>query len=72
MTSTLTLDDYCTAQEAASRLGCTVRTVQRLCLQGELQGAQMLAGAVWIVPKASVQAWQPRRRGRPARRRDEE
>jgi hypothetical protein len=42
-----------TAEECAERMGKTVRTVERLCKEGKLQGAEMV-NQRWRIPYGSM------------------
>jgi len=53
-----------TVEEAATRLGVSVRRVRQLCQSGRL-GAR-LHGRDWAIPAQSVAEYQPRPVGRPA------
>ena len=43
------IEGYTTAKEIASRWGVTVRTVQTMCAEGKIKGAQKF-GSVWAIP----------------------
>jgi hypothetical protein len=57
------LDEYITITEAAQILDKTVSMIGRLCRAGKLFGAEKKGNAAWLIPRASVEAYRPAKRG---------
>ncbi|MBR1660277.1 MAG: helix-turn-helix domain-containing protein [Oscillospiraceae bacterium] len=57
------IEDFVTAAEAAALMGRGVNLVGKLCQAGRLPGARKV-GTNWFIPRASVLAYRPRKRGR--------
>jgi predicted DNA-binding transcriptional regulator AlpA len=57
------IDDYVTASEAAKILGKTSGMIWVLCKDGKLPGAKKMGNAAWLIPRASVEAYRPAKRG---------
>lgn len=62
--------DLLTTAEAATLRGLSVRRIRQLCQRGDLRDA-VKRGRDWDIPRAAVEAWQPRASGRPGHRRGE-
>ena len=54
-------DQILTVNESAEIIGCDPRTVHRLCVRGELDGARKLdptkRTSAWLIPTAAVEKY---------------
>jgi len=57
------MPNHFTTTEAAARLGLTPRRVRALCAAGHLPAAKV--GRDWIIAQADLDAFRPRKAGRP-------
>ena len=53
------IGEFMTTKEAADFMGYAHDYVSRLCRDGKLPGAQMVAQKVWVIPTQSVIDYQP-------------
>jgi excisionase family DNA binding protein len=58
------VEELITVVQAADLLGITKRHVLRLIASGEIEGRQ-LASRAWLVNRASLANWTPKRRRKP-------
>ena len=66
------IEEYITAAEAASLMGRGINLVGKLCQAGRLPGVRKV-GTNWLIPRASVMAYKPNKRGRkPQKEKDKE
>ena len=47
------MDGYLTIKEMAEKLNITARSVQNMCVDGRIKGAQRL-GTVWAIPEDTL------------------
>lgn len=57
------MTNFYTTQDAAVKLGVTVRRVRVLCASGRLHANKF--GKSWLIPESSLKAYTPRKAGRP-------
>lgn len=63
------IEDYLTSVEAGELIGRGKNMIAKLCQAGRLPGAKKI-GLNWLIPRESVLAYQPLKRGRKSRRED--
>ena len=61
------IEDYLTAVEAGELIGRGKNMIAKLCQAGRLPGAKKV-GLNWLIPRESVLAYKPGRRGRKSNR----
>jgi hypothetical protein len=55
-------EGYITVAEATTLSGKGIKMIARLCQTGKLPGAEKI-GNTWLIPRASVEAYRPAKRG---------
>jgi hypothetical protein len=55
-------EGYITASEASRIIGKKIRMIAALCQTGRLSGAEKI-GNTWLIPRASVEGYTPKKRG---------
>jgi diadenosine tetraphosphate (Ap4A) HIT family hydrolase len=57
------LEEYMTVAEAAKKLKKSIPLIGHLCRNGKLSGVIKMTTGAWLIPRASVESYQPGKRG---------
>ena len=56
------IEGFLTVNETASMINKSNRQIARLCVNGELPGAQKV-GCMWLIPITAIQEYKPKLKG---------